>query len=232
MVSHAVSYTPTATRRRLPVGGSQVYAITVLPGWAARRLPASPAEALAAASSPSVSPTSRTCPSHPWVSHTPGIVASRASRINAIVGAVAAHTLDEGGAMASVSHRGAWSPVGSVRQVAQFLGVCRNAFEQIGLILPAALDPTMAHRARRGECVTGLDHCDPLQTARNGAIWICQVFGPLVTEDLRCCHARHREVTQRSPHPGSDGAARSRAHAARAPPWQWGWPNAQGSPLV
>jgi len=85
------------------------------------------------------------------------------------VGTVAAHTLDEGacGVMASVSHREARSPAGSVIQVAQCLGVCRNAFEQIGLILQAALDPAIAHRARRGEFVTCLDHFDPLQTARN-----------------------------------------------------------------
>jgi hypothetical protein len=43
----------------------------------------------------------------------------------------------------------------------------QNAFEQAELILPAALDPTMASSARRGECVKGFDHFDLLQTAIN-----------------------------------------------------------------
>jgi hypothetical protein len=115
--------------------------------------------------------------------------------------------------MTSVSHRGAWSPAGSVRQVAQFLGICRNACEQTELILQAALDPAMAHRARRGEFVTCLDHFDLLQTARHWAIWGCQVLGPLVKEDLRCCHTRHREVTHSALPPGqrrSGAISRSR----------------------
>ena len=98
-----------------------------------------------------------------WVPHMPGILAPGASRSNVIVEAVAEHTLGNGacGAMVSVSPREARSPAGSVIQVAQFLGVCRNAFEQIGLILQAALDPAVAPRARRGEFVTYLDHFDP-----------------------------------------------------------------------
>jgi transposase-like protein len=43
----------------------------------------------------------------------------------------------------------------------------RNAFEQAELILRAALDPTIASRARRGEFVTCFDHFDLLQTAIN-----------------------------------------------------------------
>jgi len=42
-----------------------------------------------------------------------------------------------------------------------------NACEQAELILQAALDPTIAHRARRGEFVKCIDHFDLLQTARN-----------------------------------------------------------------
>src|SRR2546421_7525253 len=51
----------------------------------------------------------------------------------------------------------------------QFLRNCRqlNAFEQAELILQAALDPTIARRAKKGEFVTCLDHFDLLQTARN-----------------------------------------------------------------
>jgi len=43
----------------------------------------------------------------------------------------------------------------------------QNAFEQAELILHAALDPTIASRARRGEFVQWLDHFDFLQTAIN-----------------------------------------------------------------
>jgi transposase len=43
----------------------------------------------------------------------------------------------------------------------------RNAFEQAELILQAALDPCIAHRARKGEFVTGFDRFDLLQTAIN-----------------------------------------------------------------
>jgi transposase len=43
----------------------------------------------------------------------------------------------------------------------------RNAFEQAELILQAALDPTIASRARRGEFVKCVDHFDLLQTAIN-----------------------------------------------------------------
>ena len=51
----------------------------------------------------------------------------------------------------------------------QFLWNVRhqNAFEQAELILQAALDPTIASRARRGEFVKGFDHFDLLQTAIN-----------------------------------------------------------------
>jgi transposase-like protein len=42
-----------------------------------------------------------------------------------------------------------------------------TAFEQAELILHAALDPSVASRARKGEFVKGLDHFDLLQTARN-----------------------------------------------------------------
>jgi transposase len=42
-----------------------------------------------------------------------------------------------------------------------------NAFEQAELILQAALDPTIARRAQRGEFVTCFDHFDLLQTAIN-----------------------------------------------------------------
>ena len=51
----------------------------------------------------------------------------------------------------------------------QFLRNVRqqNAFAQAGLILRAALDPTIARMARRGEFVTYLDHFDLLQSAIN-----------------------------------------------------------------
>jgi hypothetical protein len=42
-----------------------------------------------------------------------------------------------------------------------------NAFEQAELILQAALDPAIASRAKRGECVTYFDRFDLLQTAIN-----------------------------------------------------------------
>ena len=43
----------------------------------------------------------------------------------------------------------------------------RNAFEQAELVLQAALDPTIASRAKKGEFVPCFDHFDLLQTARN-----------------------------------------------------------------
>jgi len=43
----------------------------------------------------------------------------------------------------------------------------QNAFEQAGLILRAALDPTIARKARKGEFVKYLDHFGLLQTAIN-----------------------------------------------------------------
>ena len=43
----------------------------------------------------------------------------------------------------------------------------QNAFQQAALILRAALDPTIASQARRGEFVKYLDHFDLLQTAIN-----------------------------------------------------------------
>src|SRR6201993_1349188 len=43
----------------------------------------------------------------------------------------------------------------------------QNAFEQAELILRAALDPTIAQKARRGEFVKYLDHFDLLQSAIN-----------------------------------------------------------------
>jgi transposase len=43
----------------------------------------------------------------------------------------------------------------------------QNAFEQAELILLAALDPSVASRARRGEFVTDFDHFNLLQTAIN-----------------------------------------------------------------
>jgi hypothetical protein len=51
----------------------------------------------------------------------------------------------------------------------QFLRNCRqqNAFEQAALLLYAALEPVVAHRARKGEFVTCFDHFGLLQTAIN-----------------------------------------------------------------
>jgi transposase len=51
----------------------------------------------------------------------------------------------------------------------QFLRNCRsqNAFEQAALILQAALDPSVASKARKGEFVRWLDHFDLLQTMIN-----------------------------------------------------------------
>src|SRR5215467_4190664 len=43
----------------------------------------------------------------------------------------------------------------------------QNAFEQAGLIIRAALDPAIAHKARKGEFVKYLDHFDLLQSAIN-----------------------------------------------------------------
>src|SRR6266702_3473304 len=43
----------------------------------------------------------------------------------------------------------------------------QNAFEQAELILQAALDPTIANRAKKGEFVKCFDHFDLLQTAIN-----------------------------------------------------------------
>src|SRR3989440_7754176 len=43
----------------------------------------------------------------------------------------------------------------------------QNAFEQAELILYAALDPTIASKARKGDFVRSLDHFDLLQTAIN-----------------------------------------------------------------
>jgi hypothetical protein len=42
-----------------------------------------------------------------------------------------------------------------------------TAFKQAELILYAALDPTVARKARKGDFVKALDHVDLLQTARN-----------------------------------------------------------------
>ncbi len=49
----------------------------------------------------------------------------------------------------------------------QFLRHLRqlHAFEQAALILRAALDPTIARKARRGEFVKCIDHVDLLQIA-------------------------------------------------------------------
>jgi len=51
----------------------------------------------------------------------------------------------------------------------QFLRNVRyqNAFEQAEMILCAALDPSIASRARKGEFVRCLDHFDLLQTLIN-----------------------------------------------------------------
>jgi hypothetical protein len=43
----------------------------------------------------------------------------------------------------------------------------QNAFEQVELILHAALDPTIASKARKGAFVKCFDHFDLLQTAIN-----------------------------------------------------------------
>jgi hypothetical protein len=48
-----------------------------------------------------------------------------------------------------------------------FARVGPNTFEQAELILQAALDPCVAHRARKGEFVTCFDHFDLLQTPIN-----------------------------------------------------------------
>ena len=51
----------------------------------------------------------------------------------------------------------------------QFLRNFRQltAFEQAEMILYAALDPSIASKAKKGEFVKWLDHFDLLQTARN-----------------------------------------------------------------
>jgi hypothetical protein len=43
----------------------------------------------------------------------------------------------------------------------------QNACEQAERSLQAALEPGIARRAKRGEFVMGLDHCNLRQTARN-----------------------------------------------------------------
>jgi hypothetical protein len=43
----------------------------------------------------------------------------------------------------------------------------QNAFEQAEMILQAALDPSVASKARKGHFVTCLDHFDLLQTVIN-----------------------------------------------------------------
>jgi hypothetical protein len=43
----------------------------------------------------------------------------------------------------------------------------QNAFEQVELILQAALDPAIASRAKKGKFVTRFDHFGLLQTASN-----------------------------------------------------------------
>ena len=48
-----------------------------------------------------------------------------------------------------------------------------NAFEQAEFILRAALDPTIASRARKGEFVMCFDHFDLLQTPINRASFSC-----------------------------------------------------------
>ena len=53
-----------------------------------------------------------------------------------------------------------------------FLQFLRNfhqltAFEQAEMILYAALDPSIASKAKKGEFVKCLDHFDLLQSARN-----------------------------------------------------------------
>jgi hypothetical protein len=55
----------------------------------------------------------------------------------------------------------------SNKSVFQFLRYFRHqtAFEQAEMILSAALDPSIASRARKGEFVQCLDHFDLLQTA-------------------------------------------------------------------
>ena len=63
----------------------------------------------------------------------------------------------------------------------------QNAFEQAELILWAALDPTVASRARRGEFVKSLDHFDLLQTAINSANPVAPL--PWVALDKHACKA-------------------------------------------
>ena len=43
----------------------------------------------------------------------------------------------------------------------------QNAFEQAELILHAALDPSVASKARKGDFIRCIDHFDLLQTAIN-----------------------------------------------------------------
>src|SRR5262249_3887324 len=54
----------------------------------------------------------------------------------------------------------------------QFLWNVRqhNACEQAEMILYAALDPSIARRARKGEFVRYMDHFDLVQKAINGAV--------------------------------------------------------------
>ena len=57
-----------------------------------------------------------------------------------------------------------WTPLSIFYKLQE---IERNAFEQAGLILRAALDPAIARKARKGEFVKYLDHFDLLQSAIN-----------------------------------------------------------------
>ena len=62
----------------------------------------------------------------------------------------------------------------------------QNAFEQAELILHAALDPTIASKARKGAFVKCFDHFDLLQTAINWAKYYYSGKKSAYSQESRC----------------------------------------------
>jgi hypothetical protein len=75
-----------------------------------------------------------------------------------------------------------------VREIFQFLHNLRqhNACEQAELILQAALDPTIASRAKKGQFVMCFDHFDLLQTAINWATMEYRAQARVRPQDVMC----------------------------------------------
>jgi hypothetical protein len=67
----------------------------------------------------------------------------------------------------------------------------QKACEQAELILRAALEPSIAHRAKKGEVVTGFDYFNLLQTARSGIIYANPTFRHEFFDVTRAQRVRH-----------------------------------------